>query len=468
MTFNQEFSIHPVGQGLFYTGRFSIDDRDRFNMVYDCGSISGNAGERCVDQFLDMLSPTEPIDLLVISHFDEDHVNKLERLLQALYKNPTTSLLEPRKIKNLVLPFMNFQERLFLALRTASDSSPDDPNRDFTISFIIDPLGTLRPNLDDDSNIFIVDHGPDKPVSPDQSIERTEADTLTFDIPGAIPAEVDFLSAFKVGQIVKPNQLKQTNDSQKGIVYSIHLLMEFIFYRKRLGTNDEKFFDEVKKRFFYDHKISAAWTDDQILTETIKIIRKVKGSPKIKKLFEAAYKKMPKEIDVAKSHVLNMNTTALCMLHVNKKDLGEIHPYHGRAYAKVFPLTTDHFIQAESLHYYYDYHKNCYPNTFMTSDGFFLKKADTDALLTHYKNYLNVYWLWQVPHHGSSNNSNAYLLSHITGNVFINYGLDHKRIKAFKHPSVELMQELLVAGLTKCYFAVNEVRGITFQATTDF
>lgn len=47
----QIFTIHPVGQGLFYSGKIIIDDKVRFRMVFDCGSDTSQAGQTEVVEY---------------------------------------------------------------------------------------------------------------------------------------------------------------------------------------------------------------------------------------------------------------------------------------------------------------------------------------------------------------------------------------------------------------------------------
>lgn len=158
------------------------------------------------------------------------------------------------------------------------------------------------------------------------------------------------------------------------------------------------------------------------------------------------------------------NAKALCMLHVNSRILQKELKDFYCAYEEFYNILDGKIIEKQ-LFYLADhrYCRDTYPNTLLTSDGFFLEKIDADEFLEHYRNYLSNYWLMQIPHHGSKNNSDAYLLFHIPANVFINFGLNHKLIKSFRHPSPELMQQLTLAGLSNRYFPVNEIRGVKFK-----
>ena len=71
-------TIHPVGQGGFYTEIF----RDGINdhcIVYDCGSENK---QKLKSAIRSALPDNTPIDILFISHFDSDHVNGIKELIK--------------------------------------------------------------------------------------------------------------------------------------------------------------------------------------------------------------------------------------------------------------------------------------------------------------------------------------------------------------------------------------------------
>lgn len=92
--------FHPVGQGGFYSESFKTNNNN-FNVVYDCGSIS-----RGVDKVIsNSFDKNEDIDILFISHFDSDHVNKINIL-----KNSVS------KIKTVIMPLLSEEDKNFLLL----------------------------------------------------------------------------------------------------------------------------------------------------------------------------------------------------------------------------------------------------------------------------------------------------------------------------------------------------------------
>lgn len=124
MDFDVKFDFHKVGQGLFYTGKISRETNDGeirdFNFVYDCGSQKRKKTEDPIDNYKDPIDnykkenlKNNTIDLLVISHFDGDHIDGLDYLLN-----------NDVKIKCAIIPYCPPCEKLLLVLRNRE--YPDD------------------------------------------------------------------------------------------------------------------------------------------------------------------------------------------------------------------------------------------------------------------------------------------------------------------------------------------------------
>lgn len=84
------YHYYGVGQGLFASGALldPYKQKPRFLWVYDCGSASKGAFDsisKNIDHSLDELAKVgrqaDTIDLLTLSHFDQDHVNGVVQLL---------------------------------------------------------------------------------------------------------------------------------------------------------------------------------------------------------------------------------------------------------------------------------------------------------------------------------------------------------------------------------------------------
>lgn len=100
MKIKMQRTFYPVGQGGFYSESFKTENNN-FNVVYDCGSLS-----RGVDKVIsNSFDKNEDIDILFISHFDSDHVNKINILKNSV-----------GKIKTVIMPLLSEEDKNFLLL----------------------------------------------------------------------------------------------------------------------------------------------------------------------------------------------------------------------------------------------------------------------------------------------------------------------------------------------------------------
>lgn len=135
-TLDFKFKYHPVGQGLFYTGKVG-----ETYFVYDCGSESKTLLEDKIDDYLnDLKKKQSHIDYLFISHFDVDHINGLEYLLNKI------------KVKNFILPYFSLLERFAYYIKN------DVPKNIFLSYFLLDPVTILLEPYTYESDIIPVDN----------------------------------------------------------------------------------------------------------------------------------------------------------------------------------------------------------------------------------------------------------------------------------------------------------------------
>ena len=102
MMIKHERKFLPVGHGAFFIERLYVDDKRILTAVYDCGDSHGGSlvQEYANQEFNSPTEPKEKIDILFISHFDQDHVNGLECLKQFIHKR--TRVFLPYFYDNLV------------------------------------------------------------------------------------------------------------------------------------------------------------------------------------------------------------------------------------------------------------------------------------------------------------------------------------------------------------------------------
>lgn len=93
--------IHPIGQGAFYTER--ICSRDQvYNVVYDCGAgTNKNAPKRLIQEIASVFTSNDVVDILFVSHFDNDHINGIRELKKRV-----------KEIRNIVVPLIEKNDYL--------------------------------------------------------------------------------------------------------------------------------------------------------------------------------------------------------------------------------------------------------------------------------------------------------------------------------------------------------------------
>lgn len=94
-----KFKLCNAGQGLFYIGEIYRSKGEKFKFIYDCG---GNNISGAINQHI---TQGEVIDMLVISHFDDDHINGLSDLFNKV-----------SKIKRIFIPYYMGKEDYLLLM----------------------------------------------------------------------------------------------------------------------------------------------------------------------------------------------------------------------------------------------------------------------------------------------------------------------------------------------------------------
>lgn len=115
-------TFHPVGQGLFCSEKFYVENKRPFVVVYDCGSKStgSDKGNTTSDdvrlhQIIKCgLYDIDKIDAVFVSHYDRDHVNGL----RYIFKN--------WKVDKLYLPDLCIEEKFVLRLLSIVQGHEDD------------------------------------------------------------------------------------------------------------------------------------------------------------------------------------------------------------------------------------------------------------------------------------------------------------------------------------------------------
>ena len=169
-------TFHPVGQGAFYSEEFlNAEGNCVFRVVYDCGSLKRCRLQRNSDgtplkrkdieeRVGRAFSDRYGIDLLFVSHLDDDHVNLIPCL------KPFTN----HQIRRVILPLLSAEERYMLTgyhlsrsrrgrISDALDSIINSPEeyfgKDTKITFVrpADGERTIMENEVDDEGVGVDD-----------------------------------------------------------------------------------------------------------------------------------------------------------------------------------------------------------------------------------------------------------------------------------------------------------------------
>jgi|GEM_PF-3488534 len=468
MDFEQQFSIHSAGQGFCYSGWLKFQKAEAFRFVFDCGSNNKSALSREIKELrLRGLTDRGQLDLLVISHFDADHVNMIQELLEG-------GII----VKKLVMPFLMFHERLFLVLKQflgrkrISDAEID------SFRIMLDPLGTLRDNLGGEGGIFLIS-GDDQPIPGGQSttgeIAEEESqkaylrdDFASFnDRPSQgfsfdFSRSADTIEAAQFFLQTTDAQLKVVSDSQKAFVsVGNERLMEFLFYKKDIGIHEEEFFATVEQLFYEKEGITPH--DPDLINKVVDTLKAgYRSAGPVRRLFNEAARK----VGVPPSTVIDLNNTALCMLHRNTPGLlARIITTNEQSYRnfKAETFTYHHFkSHTQMLPVWPIYHMLGlgYPNVLLTSDSFLKSSGEIHAFKNKYRHYLDDFWLIQIPHHGSAKSSDNDFFGIVPPECtyFVNYGLNNRH----GHPSLSVMQKVLPPNWIGPYL-IHEYQGFQFH-----
>lgn len=400
------FKFYPVGQGCFYAGSINLKGQE-FVVVYDCGSISSAIHlQDSINQFKKRFTK---IDLLVISHFDKDHVSGLKQLLGGI------------KCAKVVIPYYSPLMRLALLATNIVDAD--------YISFIQNPIGfLLRDEFQVNEVVVLSNNGNDgtnagePTVLPDTPDDFSEGENNIFRLDEAQKDDLDLI------QSVKENE-GDNFEGSKNVKYLslpfklsfIHQIWEFVFYAKPVEEHLIKSFKD---------KI------DELLTKT--------KYGKISELFEMDF--IPSIKELYRSYFnRNLNHTSLVVLHrplLKTSDLG------------IFIGNSQNVISIPGLWI----HQNNFA-TMLTGDSFLKKDSDYNNFINYYtKKYIDQIALLQVPHHGSSYNWRN--MSNDLDDIpyyIINHGLRGK------HPDQSVIENIYLNSTTKNILLNNEVTSISYS-----
>ena len=168
-----------VGQGLFSSGRIQMRNAPSFHWVYDCGtSSSQKLIQNAVNKYNSDKNQWD-IDLLVLSHFDKDHISGVKELLK-----------NGRKMKRWVVPYYPLWQRLVIA--SFLEIQPDDEEW----AFYQNPIQYFKPYFAEELKTTTFLLLPEKEIESEISINLEPSnsdDVLSFETTKKLSGEFDNL-----------------------------------------------------------------------------------------------------------------------------------------------------------------------------------------------------------------------------------------------------------------------------------
>lgn len=406
---NESFTIHPIGQGLFYSAELS-----GVKLIYDCGSSEEHNFNFNRNNFMDYIekfkicnldmskglvnhSQIYEIDILVISHFDADHINGLETLLE---NTVVTNMFIPYSHENHMVALL-FLIRILIAKNNTRIQRLylvlDDRNRNLDSDINYEEL------MEDDSGFFDFEGNDD--ISESITEISNSGTTVRKYNKGNIHFKTnDYVLDFFNLEINKEEKACLKNKILQSIYYESRSLTEFINSAKRLYKD-------------------CIGTEKSSLTKT----------------------------DFS-------NNSSLCLALVNKYSL-TMKVNHGKSY-----YVSGGYFKSVIFRNRFRLIKTCLvgylsPNTLLTGDIDLSAKKRYKRFNEHY-NYLHYSLdVLILPHHGAVKNWNDGLLDYIeddTTLVVSSSGLSNK----YNHPSLSIEYKVLQHNGNN--IRVNEMNGIEY------
>lgn len=415
-----KFEFRPIGQGLFFTGIFRhLLSNHKFSMVYDCGFHPQSTNHEYInyeieDFYLDVND--NQIDMLVISHFHADHINKTNDLLTKC-----------GGAKTVFLPYLSAEDKLLYSIDNLIDGNGIEDG--IVQYFITDPVSFLF----------------DRKVEQICFIHRDGSKEDNIDNPTS-PEDLKILDnemIFKLEIELSKNETLTESNTQVKHYYdsgyiSLNKIWLFKFFNKELDSDKrEKLQLSIKELLKADKPVNYKEISDALQLKKITF-------DQIKKTYSKVFSSP------------EMNDTSLIMLSS---------PINLEVDIVLCSCKND-FITFNHRRFLccrnnYHYKSNAKNNSFLLTADIKLNDLCIDEISNWWgENILNKVFMLQVPHHGANN-----YLSNEAFNSFknvrysvINFGLGNM----YKHPHQNIISLLLHQQRRNYILNATQVRGVRF------
>jgi hypothetical protein len=391
------FKFYNVGQGTFYGGAIEHNGH-QFVVVYDCGSVT--ARDPLVRSINEFRTEFDRIDLLIVSHFDSDHVNGIALLIG-----------DKKRVERIILPYLPVLKRLVLV------ASQEVNDEDYA-SLVTNPTEFFTGDRFNIGDIVYIDQGGSNEggenIAPD--------DNLKFD--RELEEDFDFGEFF----MELPESDEEAKEKILGDDYNLNGdNTRFLSFNTRLTVGAELW------EFVFYHRKTSDETDITNFSTAIDQFCKDEGNIKVRELFTLERIKMVKKL--YQDHIEgDVNYSSLCVFHqpMFRSTIG--------GYTRIMGTNELNSILLpwRWRHRRWRYSRS---GTLLTGDQFLKKDFDFNPFYHYFNSRMNRTEIYQVPHHGSSSNWRdmpCELNRHDIGCYVINHGYINRN-----HPNPLVLRNLL-------------------------
>lgn len=408
-----------VGQGGFHSHTIRIrddgdtsDKKPNFEMVFDCGSSTAPMNNQDqVEQYVSELASRQQsakvkqLDLLVVSHFDVDHLSALKKLGAELRK-------EKIKLKKLIAPFITPQDAVFIVISYVisfnSSNGIDMQEIEAALDTITDPIRLFSDIFDISEDDISLIGPPNFEVGPPQTPEGPDNAESTYTVVSSDP------------------QNPSTSPTHSFFIFAnSHVLWEILSFSVE-PTNraqdvlawEKEVNSLIKAKLKKKNQIWTPITFSQI------------SPTDLMDLIKDHHKEMS---EAARKQGFNANRISICIYSGVSPD---VNSSFSRS-TTVRGLTNGGLLPAARVFYHHFTEGFAW---FGTADTALKVQSDIDSLTRYFSDRLKNIQITAIPHHGSKNNSSPALWRELPS---ANIATVHFGAKSnHKHPHQEVIAEI--------------------------